>query len=470
MVAGGRDVQPAFGREPVFGGRAGTGVQHNGGLAAERGDFLGQLAGAARRLAQPERDGRGRAVRVLDPDDARLDPADPPRVRAEQEHVAGHRLDGPVLVDGADHGVVRLGQHPVIAQLRDGPAGGQRRDPGAAAAAQPARHPVPVQPGGAAAAAGADALGDQLGHVVEVFGGQVRERGRPAGQGQQLVLRPVRAPRTRRSCAGPGCPAARPARSARPAGPPAPRAAARRTPPARRGTSGTAGPPGCRSGCGWTGRPAAGTWRSCAATRSGRPARPGRCRCPAPGTRWRPGRAGRRPAAGPRPAAGGPWTGCRGAPRPGRRRAARRAGGPPARPSGGCSRTPAWCGARPHARRSCPGPGPSARWTPPRPARRRAARWPGPGRAGARNPRSRSAATRPVPTGPGPRRPAAGPPSRSAAGWRTGRPAAPPARPGDPAAPGSAPGASRACCPPPRGSRPRSPCSPGAAWPARGPR
>ena len=31
-----------------------------------------------------------------------LDPADLPRVRAEQEDVARHRLDGPVLVDGAD--------------------------------------------------------------------------------------------------------------------------------------------------------------------------------------------------------------------------------------------------------------------------------------------------------------------------------------------------------------------------------
>ena len=83
--------------------------------------------------ASPSQNGTagGAPSRVVDPDHARLDPADPPRVGAEQEHVAGHGLDGPVLVDGADQGVVRLGQHPVVAELRDRPARGERGDPGA---------------------------------------------------------------------------------------------------------------------------------------------------------------------------------------------------------------------------------------------------------------------------------------------------------------------------------------------------
>ncbi len=40
--------------------------------------------------------------------------------------------------------------------------------------------------------------------------------------------------------------------------------------------------------CGWSGRRAAGRWRCCAASRSGTPARPDRCRCRARATRWRP--------------------------------------------------------------------------------------------------------------------------------------------------------------------------------------
>ena len=63
-----------------------------------------------------------------------LDPADLPRVRAEQEDVAGHRLDGPVLVDGADEGVVGLGDHPVVAGLGDRAAGRERGEAGALAA------------------------------------------------------------------------------------------------------------------------------------------------------------------------------------------------------------------------------------------------------------------------------------------------------------------------------------------------
>ena len=66
--------------------------------------------------------------------DAGLDPPDLPRVRAEQEDVARHRLDGPVLVDGADEGVVGLGDHAVVADLGDRAARRERGEPGALAA------------------------------------------------------------------------------------------------------------------------------------------------------------------------------------------------------------------------------------------------------------------------------------------------------------------------------------------------
>ena len=92
-----------------------------------------QLGGAGRRLAHPERDGRRRVAGVADPHHAGLDPADLPRVGAEQEDVAGHRLDRPVLVDGADERVVGLGDDAVVAGLGDGAARGDRGEAGALA-------------------------------------------------------------------------------------------------------------------------------------------------------------------------------------------------------------------------------------------------------------------------------------------------------------------------------------------------
>ena len=61
----------------------------------------------------------GASAGVADPHHPRLDPADLPGVRPEQEDVARHRLDRPVLVDGADERVVRLGDDPVVAGLGD---------------------------------------------------------------------------------------------------------------------------------------------------------------------------------------------------------------------------------------------------------------------------------------------------------------------------------------------------------------
>ena len=78
-----------------------------------------ELGRARRRLAAPERHRRRRVARVDDAHDAGFDAPDLPRVRAEQEDVAGHRLDGPVLVDGADEEVVGLGEHAVVADLGD---------------------------------------------------------------------------------------------------------------------------------------------------------------------------------------------------------------------------------------------------------------------------------------------------------------------------------------------------------------
>ena len=86
----------------------------------ELGHLGRELLCSPRGLAEPERHRWRGALRVDDPDGARLDAADAPRRRPQQEDVAGHALDGPVLVHRADEGLVGLGHHAVVAELGDG--------------------------------------------------------------------------------------------------------------------------------------------------------------------------------------------------------------------------------------------------------------------------------------------------------------------------------------------------------------
>ncbi len=157
----------------------------------ERADLLRQLDRPARCLAEPERHRGRRAMGVLHPDDTGLYPPDPPRGRAEQEDISHHALDRPVLVDRADERVVWLGQDPVVAELRDRTARGQRRHAGTSPALQLPADLVPVQVGGAPAAAGRDSLGKQADDLIEFRCRHRRERRRASEQGKQVVLRPL---------------------------------------------------------------------------------------------------------------------------------------------------------------------------------------------------------------------------------------------------------------------------------------
>ena len=85
-----------------------------------------QLVGARRRLAQPERNRRRLAVRILDAHAARLDAPDPVRRVAELEDVAGEALDGEVLVDGADELAGGLEHDVVVGVVGNRAAGGER--------------------------------------------------------------------------------------------------------------------------------------------------------------------------------------------------------------------------------------------------------------------------------------------------------------------------------------------------------
>ena len=132
-----------------------------------------QLARARRPFTEPERDGRRRSPCILDADLAGLDAADAPRGISEQKDVAGDRLDGEVLVDGADPRPVGLEHDVVVGVVGDGAAGGERGEARAPPSAQPPVDRVAVKQRARASPAGGDPLGEHVDHAVEVGAGEV---------------------------------------------------------------------------------------------------------------------------------------------------------------------------------------------------------------------------------------------------------------------------------------------------------
>src|SRR6185369_4462123 len=111
-------------------------------LFAQPRDTERQLVAAPRRFAEPERQVRRLALRILDAHAAGLDAQDAVARVAELEDVAGEALHRPVFVDGADLLGLRLEQHRVVARLGDRAARGQRGHPRALAFAQTMVHRV----------------------------------------------------------------------------------------------------------------------------------------------------------------------------------------------------------------------------------------------------------------------------------------------------------------------------------------
>ena len=91
-------------------------------------------------------------MRVLDPHHAALDAQDAIAPVAELEDVAGEALDGEILVHGADDVALGLEQDLIVGVVGDGAAGGERRQPRAAPAAQHAVDGVVVDERAAPAA------------------------------------------------------------------------------------------------------------------------------------------------------------------------------------------------------------------------------------------------------------------------------------------------------------------------------
>ena len=153
---------------------------------AQAGHRRGQFVAAARRLAEPERDGGRLAMRVLHPDDAALDAHDAVGVVAELEYVAGQALDGKVLVDAADRLVLGFQHHLVVGGVRNRAARGQCGQSRAAPAAQHVVDGIVMDQRAAPAAAGGEPLGQ---HVHD--GGEflARQRAVRPGAAQAVVQR-----------------------------------------------------------------------------------------------------------------------------------------------------------------------------------------------------------------------------------------------------------------------------------------
>ena len=105
---------------------------------------LRQFIASSWRLAEPEGNRRRSALRVGHADDAARDLEDPPGRIAQLKDVPGIRLDGEVLVQRPDEGVLRLEDDAIVGDLRDGATGRLGQEAGAAAPAHGTVHLVEV--------------------------------------------------------------------------------------------------------------------------------------------------------------------------------------------------------------------------------------------------------------------------------------------------------------------------------------
>ena len=150
-----------------------------------------EFDGAAGGFAEPEGNGRRRALGIDHTDRALDDAPNLPGRIPEQKDVASDALDGEVLVDGADEGVVGFGEDAVVAELGDGAAVLQGGEPGRPATAYDAVDAVKVDEGRGASAAVADAGGEHVDDLEVGLAGQRSEGRGAAEQVKQVIQGPV---------------------------------------------------------------------------------------------------------------------------------------------------------------------------------------------------------------------------------------------------------------------------------------
>ena len=90
-----------------------------------------------------------------------------PRGIAQLKDIARVALDREILIERADERVVRLEDHAIVGNLRDGAARRLREEPCTAASADGGVHLVAMHQGRAPAAAGCKAFRRHLQHAVE---------------------------------------------------------------------------------------------------------------------------------------------------------------------------------------------------------------------------------------------------------------------------------------------------------------
>ena len=191
QFACGAFIQPRLAAQPSSRCFDAAFVQRAGHRFAQPRNTEGKLLAAPRRLADPERNRRRRALRILHAQLAGgFDLQDAIRGIAQLEHIARKAFDREILVYGADDETLRFKDHLIVGGIGDRAAGTDGREPRAAPCAQGVFDAIPMQVCAACAYARGVALGQHLQHRIELLALQIAVRHRAAEVVEQLGFDP----------------------------------------------------------------------------------------------------------------------------------------------------------------------------------------------------------------------------------------------------------------------------------------
>ncbi len=142
-----------------------------GDMLAEFAYSVGEGGGALGSFAKPEGEGWGRAVGVFDEDAAcGFDTLDAPAAVAEEDDVAGAGVDGEVLVERGDLDAFGLEDDGEERGVGDGATVGNGDHAGSTAGVELVVNAVAEEVGAVTAAAGLDAVAEEVDEVIELGG------------------------------------------------------------------------------------------------------------------------------------------------------------------------------------------------------------------------------------------------------------------------------------------------------------
>ena len=147
-----------------------------------------ELVAAPWCFAEPERNRRRHTARILDVHNPALNALDPVALVAELKDVASEALDREILIHSTDEMVLGFEQHLIVGIIRDGAAGGERRQPRATPASQQPIDAVMMNERTTPAAPGAKTVGQHLNDRRKILPRQVPIRPCPTHQRVELVL------------------------------------------------------------------------------------------------------------------------------------------------------------------------------------------------------------------------------------------------------------------------------------------